>query len=194
MLKLTANESSAVNVLQEQVETLEKRIIEMESVAKSEREELRSRELVLEKQVEIMEKQKKKAVMELENTVARLTAENEGLKKSYRGREEDWRQAALRDECADLKERIKRLEDDHKAMEKKYVEAKLAVSGAEMERDALSQKLKEAQDKLRDQSRQYTLLEVEFYKVNEHFGQTLNLQNELEAENQALKQKLGSKH
>ena len=173
---------------------MEKRLRETESVARSDREELRAREAVLEKQLELTERQKRKSLAELEAAVARLTAENEAMRRAPKGKEEDWRQASLRDECADLRERVRRLEEDHRSSETKYVAAKLAVASTEMERDQLSQKWKEAQEKQREHSRQYTVLEVEFYKINERFGQTLNLQNELEAENQALKLKLGVKH
>lgn len=77
--------------------------------------------------------------------------------------------------------------------EKRYVEAKMSLANAEMEKEVLAQKYKEAQEKLRQYSQQYTELEVEFYKVNERFGMTINAQNELEMEIQTLRAQVGKK-
>ena len=77
--------------------------------------------------------------------------------------------------------------------EKRYVEAKMTLASVEMEREALIQKYKEAQERLRQYSQQYTELEVEFYKINERFGQTINAQNDLELEIVQLRQQLADK-
>lgn len=69
----------------------------------------------------------------------------------------------------------------------------MSLASVEMERDVLIQKYKEAQERLRQYSQQYTELEVEFYKINERFGQTINAQNELELEIVHLRQQVADK-
>ena len=78
-------------------------------------------------------------------------------------------------------------------LEKRYVDTKMTLASVEMEREALIQKYKEAQERLRQYSQQYTELEVEFYKVNERFGQTINAQNDLELEIVRLRQQVNEK-
>ena len=65
-------------------------------------------------------------------------------------------------------------------------------ASADLERETAVQKMRESQEKLRQMSQEYTMIEVEFYKVNERLGQTLNMTNDLENENQQLRISLSS--
>ena len=65
-------------------------------------------------------------------------------------------------------------------------------ANADLEKENIVHKYRDAQEQLREYSAQYTLMEVEMYKINERFGQTLNMNNELEMENNTLKLQLGS--
>ena len=71
-------------------------------------------------------------------------------------------------------------------MEKKYIDCKMGWANSDIEKESYATKYREAQEKLRDYSSDYTVMEVELYKLNERFGQTLNNNNELEMENQML--------
>jgi hypothetical protein len=62
------------------------------------------------------------------------------------------------------------------------MEAKMAWTNSDIEKDNISKQLKDIQQKLRDAQSSYTMMEVELYKINEKFGQTLNMNNELEME------------
>ena len=62
-------------------------------------------------------------------------------------------------------------------------------ANSDLEKENTLQKYREAQEKLREYSSQYTMMEVELYKINERFGQTLNLNNDLEIQLQLLKGK-----
>lgn len=93
-------------------------------------------------------------------------------------------------ENVELRKKISVLEEDFKTMEKKYIDSKLGWTNSDIEREATAQKYKEAQERLRNYSSDYTTMEVELYKLNERFGQTLNNNNELEMEMQRLRSEL----
>jgi LysM repeat protein len=81
-----------------------------------------------------------------------------------------------------MKAKYSDLQEEYKSLEKKYVDAKMGWANADLEKENIVQKYRDAQEQLRDYSAQYTVMEVEMYKINERFGQTLNLNNELELE------------
>ena len=90
-------------------------------------------------------------------------------------------------EIKELKNLIVKVQDDLKAMEKKYMDAKVSVANLDLQKDNIFVKYREIQETLKESSKNYTTMEVEFYKINERFGQTLNQNNLLENEIQNLK-------
>lgn len=193
--------SQSVTVLQAQINALEEQLAEA-VVSQSQAEKLQERVEFLERTNEILQSQKKQVADKLEAEVSRLRAENEALSQREQrpkagqllnsAHEESLRQSVqmLQLEIAEAKNRIKRLEEETRTADQKYVDAKMGWANADLERETALQRVRESQEKLRSVSQEYTMIEVEFYKVNERLGQTLNMYNDLENESQRMRQTL----
>eukprot|EP00358_Blepharisma_japonicum_P007159 CAMPEP_0202942900 /NCGR_PEP_ID=MMETSP1395-20130829/3139_1 /ASSEMBLY_ACC=CAM_ASM_000871 /TAXON_ID=5961 /ORGANISM="Blepharisma japonicum, Strain Stock R1072" /LENGTH=764 /DNA_ID=CAMNT_0049639667 /DNA_START=109 /DNA_END=2400 /DNA_ORIENTATION=- len=198
-------------ILQEQIQNLENKLKMTELAYKEERNSLHERMEILENQIEILEGKNEENSAFYEDQLHKLTVENQLMlreleeirkEKSFTAKtnaemiasmqEEHYKQNLhmLEVEVADLKTKLSQSLGDYKTMEKKYVDSKLSWANVDLERETLIQKYKDAQEQLRDYSSQCTVMEVELYKINERFGQTLNNYNELEMENHNLRQKL----
>lgn len=194
--------SQSTTLLQAQINALEEQLAEA-VLSQSQTEKLQERVEFLERTNEILQNQKKQMADKLEAEVSRLRAENEALQNQREQRpkagqlmnsahEESLRQSVqmLQLEISEANNRIKRLEEESRTADQKYVDAKMGWASADLERETALQRVRESQEKLRTVSQEYTMIEVEFYKVNERLGQTLNMYNDLENDNQRLRQTL----
>ena len=194
--------SESTSVLQSQINALEQQLAEA-VLSQSQIEKLQEKIDILESTNEILQNQKKQMAEKFENEVSRLRAENEGLQSQREQRpkagqlmnsahEESLRQSVkmLEMEVSETRNRVKQLEEEMRAADQKYVDAKMGWANADLERETALTRVREAQEKLRGMSQDYTMIEVEFYKVNERLGQTLNMFNDLEFENQQLRHKV----
>ena len=196
-------------ILQDQVDTLEQRIRVIESLNLKDKNELNETIAVLRKENELLQKKNREICQKYEEQLTKLSVDFQMYREKARvseassptkvetsavissAQEESLRQniQMLNLENKDLKQRVSRLETDITGFEKKYVEAKMGWANSDLEKENTLQKYREAQEKLREYSSQYTMMEVELYKINERFGQTLNLNNDLEMQLQLLKGK-----
>ena len=96
----------------------------------------------------------------------------------------------LKIDLNELKSKYSDIQEEYKTLEKKYVDSKMGWANADLEKENITQKYRDAQEQLRDYSAQYTIMEVEMYKINERFGQTLNMNNELEMEINTLRKQV----
>ena len=196
-------------ILQEQVESLESKLKHTESMLAKEKNSLNDKIRVLENQVSILEKKKKELEENLEDQVHKLTVQNRMLQDQVEGNKTAIKTKTSSDLMAEMqkesnnqtiqllkidfnevKAKLTDLQEEYKSLEKKYVDAKMGWANADLEKENIVQKYRDAQEQLRDYSAQYTVMEVEMYKINERFGQTLNLNNELETEVNNLRAKL----
>lgn len=211
--KATETEFSdpATFLLQEQLHEFENRAVTQEYNFNREKAELREKIEILEKQLEIIEELKLKESKSNDDQVSKLLVQNRLLKQQleetcinseisekakanakFKLLEEEYTQnlQILTLENNEIKAKMKKIEEEFKLADKKYLDAKMNFSNANFEKEALVQKYREAQEQLRDYSAQFTAMEVELYKVNERFGQTLNTNNDLELKILKLTQKL----
>lgn len=201
-------------ILQEQVEGLQAKIKFCEQNFTKEKASLHEKIKILENQVSILEKKKKDLTDNYENQIHKLSVDNNILNDQIRTlkstspikstttssdliaemQKEDHNQSLqlMKIDLNELKSKYSDLQEEYKALEKKYVDAKMGWANADLEKENIVHKYRDAQEQLREYSAQYTLMEVEMYKINERFGQTLNMNNELEMENNTLKLQLGS--
>lgn len=195
-------------ILQEQVESLESKLKQTEQALNKEKSSTNEKTRILENQVNILEKKKKDLQESYEEQIHKLTVENRMLKdqsqnskavKTHTSSEliaemqkesENQTMQLLKIDLNEMKAKYSDLQEEFKGLEKKYVDAKMGWANADLEKENIVQKYRDAQEQLRDYSAQYTVMEVEMYKINERFGQTLNLNNELEIEVNDLRNKL----
>ena len=196
-------------ILQEQVEALEGKLKHTEQLLAKEKNSAIDRTRVLENQVSILEKKKKEIQENFEDQVHKLTVQNRMLQDQSEGNKYMVKPQTSSDLMAemqkesnnqtiqllnidynDVKAKLLDLQEEYKSLEKKYVDAKMGWANADLEKENIVQKYRDAQEQLRDYSAQYTVMEVEMYKINERFGQTLNLNNELESEVNSLRTQL----
>lgn len=195
----------ALVILQEKVKVLEEKIHENELMAAEEREKLSENNRVLEKQLEIVEEQSRLKLEEYEKKMNELLQENKRVTDTDKSKksmvpgqllsnmnEENWRQdiEMLNLKLLEYKNENEKLVEEVKVVESKYQESKLIISKKELEKENIQNKYREAQDQMREYSSQFTMLEVELYKINERFGQALNMNNQLENELQELKEQI----
>ena len=199
-------------ILQDQLEAVQAKLRSNEQIFAKEKSSLNEKLKILENQISILEKKKKDITESYENQVHKLTVENSMLKdqiselklqspgKSLTSNElmaemqkESHNQTLqlMKIDLNELKSKYADIQEEYKSLEKKYVDAKMGWANADLEKENIVQKYRDAQEQLRDYSAQYTIMEVEMYKINERFGQTLNMNNELEMENNSLKIELG---
>jgi epidermal growth factor receptor substrate 15 len=187
-------------ILQEQVEALESKLKQTEQLLSKEKSSFNEKTRVLENQVSILEKKKKEMQENFEDQLHKLTVENRMLKDAESSKHVVKNQTSneliaemqkesnnqtiqlLKIDFNEMKAKYSDLQEEYKSLEKKYVDAKMGWANADLEKENIVQKYRDAQEQLRDYSAQYTVMEVEMYKINERFGQTLNLNNELELE------------
>lgn len=195
-------------ILQEQVESLESKLKQTEQALNKEKSSTNEKVRILENQVSILEKKKKDLQESYEEQIHKLTVENRMIKdqqqsskavKTHTSSEliaemqkesENQTMQLLKIDLNEMKAKYSDLQEEFKGLEKKYVDAKMGWANADLEKENIVQKYRDAQEQLRDYSAQYTVMEVEMYKINERFGQTLNLNNELETEVNELRNKL----
>mmetsp|Transcript_17661 Transcript_17661/g.17630 ORF Transcript_17661/g.17630 Transcript_17661/m.17630 type:complete len:768 (+) Transcript_17661:181-2484(+) len=197
-------------ILQDQIHDLEQKLLTSESAHKEDKISSSRQISMLEKQLEILENKKRDITAEYEEKLSKLAIENQILRQNSSEskksqpevkstsqlaasvQEENLKQELriLELEVAESKSKNEQLQGDFKQMEKKYVDAKMGWANSDLEKESLIQKYRDAQEQLRDYSSQFTMMEVELYKINERFGQTLNNNNELEMEIQALRQQM----
>jgi chromosome segregation ATPase len=197
-------------VLMEQVRNLEARLKDSDRSFDKEKKKFTSQLQLLENENEILLKQKKEQAERYEEQIARLNVEIQLLKQQLdrsgyspskprktitselieSSNEEGLKQnlQVLTFENKDQRNRIAKLEDDYKILEKKLVDAKLGWANSDIEKENLVHRYKEAQEKLKEYASEFTMMEVEFYKINERFGQCINYNNELEMQIQVLRQ------
>ena len=199
-------------ILQEQVEGLQARIKNSEQNFAKEKVSLNEKIKILENQLSILEKKKKELTDSYENQIHKLTVDNNILHDQMSSlriaspnksttssdliaemQKESHNQSLqlMKIDLNEFKSKYVDLQDEYKALEKKYVDSKMGWANADLEKENIVQKYRDAQEQLREYSAQYTIMEVEMYKINERFGQTLNMNNELEMENNTLKLQLG---
>lgn len=196
-------------ILQDQVKTLEQRIKVIEALNNKGKDKLNERIAVLRKENELLQKKNREICQSYDEQLTKLSVDFQMYREKVHysegssphkietsavissAQEESLKQniQMLNLENKDLKQRVNRLESDITGFEKKYVEAKMGWANSDLEKENTVQKYREAQEKLREYSSQYTMMEVELYKINERFGQTLNLNNDLEMQLQLLKAK-----
>lgn len=198
-------------ILQEQVESLSSKLKQTELALNKEKSSVNEKVRILENQVNILEKKKKDLQESFEEQIHKLTVENRMLKdqnqsasnktvvKTHTSSEliaemqkesENQTMQLLKIDLNEMKAKYSDLQEEFKGLEKKYVDAKMGWANADLEKENIVQKYRDAQEQLRDYSAQYTVMEVEMYKINERFGQTLNLNNELEMEVNSLRSQL----
>ena len=196
-------------ILQEQVESLEAKLKHTEQLLAKEKNSSVDKLRVLENQVSILERKKKEIQENFEDQVHKLTVQNRMLQDQSEGHKHVVKPQTSSDLMAemqkesnnqtiqllkidfnDVKAKLADLQEEYKSLEKKYVDAKMGWANADLEKENIVQKYRDAQEQLRDYSAQYTVMEVEMYKINERFGQTLNLNNELESEVNSLRTQL----
>jgi chromosome segregation ATPase len=182
LIRATSSDSPS-SILGEQVHTLEAKLADMEYTYSVENSQLQDRIAQLEVELEVLDKQKKQQVAQLERELTRLKSTQQAYSQEDES-VESLKQALqlARMESADLKEDFCRLEGETKRSEQILMETKMVKANSQLENDTLQQKYREAQERLREFSSQYTMMEVELYKVNERFGQMINMNNELELE------------
>ena len=93
-------------------------------------------------------------------------------------------------ENKELKSLLLNLREELKASEKKYMNLKVGQANFDLEKENIIKQYRDAQEMLKQCSENYNLIEIEFYRINEKFGQTLNSNNQLENENQILKSQI----
>lgn len=205
--KVSEFSDPALTVLKDQIDYLEKKIIETESSFDEEKSELISQINILEKEIEIVEEKNKELILSLQEKISALTVENKMIKERISEprsttsqqfvssmNEENYKQQIelLNIQILELKNYSNKLSEELKIAEHKHMESKLQTSKNELEKENLQAKYREAQEQLRVYSAQYTILEVELYKINERFGQSLNKNIELENEIQDIKEQIFS--
>lgn len=195
-------------ILQEQLDSVQNKLKMIEQNFSKEKSQNLEKIKILENQVSILEKKKKDLTDNYENQVHKLTVDNRMLKDRISALESGSPNKSrtsselmaemqkesnsqtlqlLKIDLDELKSKHSDLQDEYKALEKKYVDSKMGWANADLEKENIVQKYRDAQEQLRDYSAQYTIMEVEMYKINERFGQTLNANNELEMELNSLR-------
>lgn len=204
VIKATTSEFSdpATIIYQDQISNLTDKLANIDKGHSKERRNLQRKILELEQENEGLEKRKLEISSFYDSKLAEITEENEQLKQqnlfpSHTSTDQLANSLAEQDskysakiaqlETQDLQKRVRQLQEDYVSMEKKFVNSKMGWAQAEIEKENLLTKYREAQEQLRIYSADYTTMEVELYKLNERFGQTINTHNDLEMENQLLK-------
>lgn len=197
-------------ILQDQIQDLERKLQTSENSHKEDKIHFSKQISMLEKQLEILETKKRDITVEYEDKLSKLTIEvqlmkqhvNENKRPEQEAKSSSQLAASLQEEnlrqdirmleleISELKSKSLQWQGDIKNMEKKYVDAKMGWANADLEKESLIQKYRDAQEQLRDYSSQFVMMEVELYKINERFGQTLNNNNELEMELQSMRQQI----
>lgn len=90
----------------------------------------------------------------------------------------------------DLTEDLEQTKEALSKSESRGFELKISYANIELERDTIAQKCRDAQEKLRMFSTQFTTMEVELCKANERYCQAINTNNEMEYEMHALRKQL----
>lgn len=206
-VKVSEFSDPAVTALNDQIDYLEKKISEIESSYDEERSELLNQISILEKELEILEEKKNEVILSFEKKFNDLNVENKLISERVSEpristsqkfvnsmNEENYKQKIelLNIQILESKNYANKLSDEVKINEQKYMESKLLMSKKDLEKENLQIKYREAQEQLREYSAQYTILEVELYKINERFGQSLNRNIELENEIQDIKEQVYS--
>lgn len=167
----------------------------------NEKHSLLEKNKILEKELELTLEKQKESQKSLENQISSLriqiiSMQENGEKSNIDPKdfvltmqEESYKQEIemKKLEIKELKNLIAKLNEDLKSMEKKYMDSKVNLANLELQKENIFGKYREMQDLIKEYSTSYTTMEVEFYKINERFGQTLNKNNELENEVQNLK-------
>ena len=198
-------------ILQEQLEGLQTKLKTTEQNFAKEKLSYTEKVKILENQVEIIERKKRELTEDYENKIQKINVENSMLKEQInefkalspsktRTSSElmaDWQKEShnqslqlLKIDLNELKSKYSDIQEEYKTLEKKYVDSKMGWANADLEKENITQKYRDAQEQLRDYSAQYTIMEVEMYKINERFGQTLNMNNELEMEINTLRKQV----
>ena len=195
-------------VLQEQIQSFENYISQLQENHSSEKTQLKDQVSILEHQLEILESKKNQSTDHLEKQLNKLQVENKMLKQQVKELQNEFEEQEdsnlqsmeqqnlrqciemLQTENKDLKLKLDKLQKTNKETEQKYVDSKMGWANSDLEKENLKSKYKDAQEQIREYSVQYTQMEVELYKINERFGQTLNYTNELELEIQNLRNQL----
>ena len=194
----------ATSILIEKVAFLEGKIQEIENSHSEEKKKLTESINILEKMIEISDSKHNSEIKEHEDKIELLQIENFNLKNTKENipektvdfltimNEENYKQQIdlLNIQISDLNSSANKTSENLKNSEQKYQEIKLSLAKKELEKENIQTKYREAQDQLREYSAQYTMLEVELYKINEKFGQVLNTNNELENELQDIKEQI----
>mmetsp|Transcript_27185 Transcript_27185/g.48813 ORF Transcript_27185/g.48813 Transcript_27185/m.48813 type:complete len:822 (-) Transcript_27185:1648-4113(-) len=184
---------STSSILQEQVRSLEAKLADTEYSYSVENSQLQDRVAQLETELEVLDKQKKQQITQLERELQRYKVASPQKSGSLSDENTESLKQALqlaRMENSDLKDELHKLETEAKRAEQFLLETKMIRANSELENDTLQQKYREAQERMREFSSQYTTMEVELYKVNERFGQMINMNNELELEVVRLRKEL----
>lgn len=191
----------AFSTLQERVKFLEEKNEDLEHQNAEEIEKLNENIKVLEKQLELVEKQKNDQMKKYEEKINSLMVESKLVVQRDRRslipgqflnslNEENWKQTVemLNLKILELKNEKEKLIEEVNVTDSKYQKSKLVIAKKEIEKENLQNKFRDAQEQMREYCSQYTLLEVELYKINERFGKELNLNNQLENELQEMKE------
>lgn len=189
----------------EKIAFLEEKLTESEISHDKAREKLLENIKVLEKQLEISDAKHKDLLKIYEEKIDTITFENIMLKSQSKEvktetsaefisamTEETFKEKLdeLTGFLLESEKKSENLSENLKELEEKCQEGKLLLAKKDLEKENLQGKYREAQEQLREYSSQYTVLEVELYKINERFGQALNSNNELENQIQDIKEKV----
>jgi chromosome segregation ATPase len=202
-LKVSKFSDPAFSALQERVIFLEEKNSDLEQQASEDKEKLNENIKVLEKQLEIVEQKKNDQLKKFEDKINSLVVENKLIGQRDRRsllpgqflsslNEENLKQniEMLNLKLLELKNENEKLTEEVNVAESKYQKSKMIIAKKEIEKENLQNKFRDAQEQMRDYCSQYTLLEVELYKINERFGKALNVNNQLENEIQEMKEQL----
>ena len=184
----------------EQVKTLKGKIINSDNEKSSLLEKIK----ILEKQLELSIAKTREIQKSYDNQIADLriqiitlqdkTDELPVNSKSFTEsmQEESYKQVIemKKLEIKELKNLIIKLQEELKSIEKKYMDIKVSMANLDLQKENIFVKYRETQDILREYSNDYTMMEVELYKINERFCQSVNQNNDLENEIQNLKSQI----
>ena len=192
------NSSSQISVFQDQINTLERQLAENVELTQGQTEKYHEIIDNFESKVATLQREKDQLLAETAQRAQRLTDELDTQRKQGKRTTERLITAVNEDslkrtvemmtlQVAEAGAKVRRLEEENRLVEKRYTDAKIGWANTDLELESAQQKIREAQDKLKTLAQDYTMIEVEFYRVNEKLGQTLNTNNDLEGEIQRMR-------
>ena len=198
----TAPESDKDALFTEQIKILKEKIKVMTSAFDTEKDKLNEKIKESEKKLELSVQNAKEAQKRYESQISNLKVEIISLQHNETKPNSveyvtDMKEESLTQliemkkiENKELKSLLLNLREELKASEKKYMNLKVGQANFDLEKENIIKQYRDAQEMLKQCSENYNLIEIEFYRINEKFGQTLNSNNQLENENQILKSQI----